>query len=102
MQNNLIIGRVVKDLELRTIKTEKGDYSVVTVTIAEGKGDDTVFLPIEVWGNMAENASKYLKKGQQVAYKYKISPNNYKDKDDKMHYDWKFTAIEQEFLGSKQ
>ena len=64
MQNNIIIGRITKDIELRT--TEKGT-NVVKLNIAVNNGkEDTTFFPITLFNKTAELVNKYCDKGDLI------------------------------------
>lgn len=95
----LMVGRITKDLELRYTPNNK---AVITVNLAIQNGkDDTTFLPITVFGNVAETTSKYCKKGDLIGIKGNIKNHNWKDKEGNMHYDYSFIAERVSFLSSK-
>ena len=95
----LMVGRITKDIELRYTPNNK---AVITVNIAIQNGkDDTTFLPITVFGNVAETTSKYCKKGDLIGIKGNIKNHNWQDKQGNMHYDYSFIAERVSFLSSK-
>lgn len=95
----LMVGRITKDIELRYTPNNK---AVITINLAiqNGKGD-TTFLPITVFGNMAETTSKYCKKGDLIGIKGNIKNHNWQDKEGNMHYNYNFIAERVSFLSSK-
>ena len=101
MNNILIcIGRITKDLELRYTTNNK---AVVNVSIAINNGkDDTTFIDVVVYGNIAETTSKYCKKGDLIGVQAKVVNNNWTDKDGKNHYDYKFMGYKVTFLSTKK
>src|ERR1035437_3357164 len=81
------IGNLTKDPELR--HTSSGTPTI-TFTLAvnteylDGKGNpvkETDFIPITTYGKQAENDSRYLKKGSQVAVKGRV--RSWYNKDEK-------------------
>ena len=100
--NNLLVlvGRITKDLELRYTTNNK---AVVNVSIAINNGkDDTTFIDVVVYGNIAETTSKYCKKGDLIGVQAKVVNNNWTDKDGKNHYDYKFMGYKVTFLSTKK
>ncbi len=86
MNKVILIGRLVKDPELR--QTPNG-VSVCKFNLAvnrqtEDKKAD--FISCAAWGKTAENLVKYMRKGNQIAVEGEIQTNNYKNKDGKQIY----------------
>ena len=61
MNNFLCTGRLTKDPELK-YTTENKPICSIDIAINNGK-DDTTFLPITIFGKMAEVTNEYCKKG---------------------------------------
>ena len=101
MNNVLVlVGRITKDLELRYTTNNK---AVVNIPLAINNGkDDTTFIDIVVYGNVAEMTSKYCKKGDLIGAQATIKNNNWTDKDGKNHYDYKFMGNKVTFLSTKK
>ena len=90
------IGRIVKKPELRYTSSNK---AVMQLDIAINNGkDDTTFLPITIFGKQAENVHKYCTKGDMLGIEGIIKNHNWKDKEEKMHYDYTFIGDRVEFL----
>lgn len=98
MNNFVCAGRLTKDPELRYTKDNK---AVCNINIAINDGDNTTFLPITIFGKPAEATNRYCKKGSQIAVSGTIKNNNWKDKEDKTHFDYVFMANKTTFLSSK-
>lgn len=100
MQNTiLMIGRITKDIELRYTPNNK---AVATIYLAvQNSKDDTTFLPITIFGSMAETTNKYCKKGDLIGIRGIIKNHNWQDKEGNMHYDYSFIAERVSFLSSK-
>lgn len=103
------IGRLTKDPDLRYTKSNQ---PVATFTLAidrqmskdkrdeaEANGWPTADFPrVTVWGNMAVNCEKYLKKGSQCAVVGRLQTGSYQDKDGKTVYTTEILAENVEFL----
>ena len=98
MNNFVCIGRLTKDPEIRYTKDNK---AVCSINIAINDGDNTTFLPITIFGKPAEATHKYCKKGDMMGISGTIKNNNWKDKEDKTHFDYIFVANKTTFLSSK-
>lgn len=101
MNNTLIcIGRITRNLELRYTTNNK---AVVNIPLAINNGkDDTTFIDIVVYGNVAEMTSKYCKKGDLIGAQATIKNNNWTDNNGNKHYDYKFMGYKVTFLSTKK
>ena len=94
-----VVGRITKNPELRYTSSNK---AVMQLDIAINNGkDDTTFLPITIFGKQAENIDKYCNKGDLLAIEGLIKNHNWKDKEEKMHYDYTFIVNRVDFLSTK-
>jgi single-strand DNA-binding protein len=86
-----LIGHLGKDPEVKTF----GDKKKVTLSIATTdsyknqkgeKVEDTQWHNLVIWGNLAEMAEKYLKKGAEIAVEGKLVHRVYEtDKGEKKY-----------------
>lgn len=61
------LGRLVKEVEVKTVDINGEDRSVLNNTLAISiSKDDTVFVDITAWGKIADTVGKYLRKGDEV------------------------------------
>ena len=109
MNNTIIIGRLVKDPEMRYVAATGNANTRFTVAVdrqlskekkqeAEAKGNPTAdFIPVTVWGKQAENCANYLAKGRMVAVSGRITTGSY-EKDGKRVYTTEVTAERVQFL----
>ncbi|MFA6829660.1 MAG: single-stranded DNA-binding protein [Bacilli bacterium] len=77
----VLVGRIVRDPELR--KTNSG-ISLTSFTIAvdnPGKEKSTSFIPCTCWNKTAEIVAKYCVKGSLVGVDGRLSQRNYEDKN---------------------
>lgn len=100
MNNLIITGRITKDLELRYTTNNK---AVVNIPLAVNNGkDDTTFIDVVVYGNVAETTYKYCKKGDLIGVQATIKNNNWTDSNGNKHYDYNFIASKVTFLSTKK
>ena len=101
----LIAGRLTRDPELRFTQKGQGvslfDVAVnrryKDLTTGEWK-DDTVFVPVTVWGQMAERCKEKLKKGSPVHVEGRLASSEYTDKTGQKRKVMKVTARRVQFL----
>lgn len=98
MNNVVLIGRLVRDPELRYLPN--GGNAVCKFTIAinkqlskdkkqemESKGQATAdFINIVAWGKQGENCANYLKKGRNVALQGRLQSGSYTADDGTKRY----------------
>lgn len=100
MNNTLIvIGRIVKDIDLK-YASNNNPFTKINLAINNGK-DDTTYLPITVFGKMAETIYKYCKKGDLIGVNATVKNQNWEDSQGNKHYDYSFIANKVSFLSSK-
>ena len=103
MNKVILIGRLCKDVESRTVATKDGDLSVSRYTLAvdrKGKKDETDFISCVCFGKTAEFAEKYLSKGMKVAIEGRIQTGKY-EKDGRTVYTTDIVVENHEFCERK-
>lgn len=105
MNRAIIVGRLGKDPELKDIKgTSLCSFSVATSEKWKDKNgqaqERTEWHNIKVFGPMADNCHKYLKKGSQVLVEGKIQTRSY-EKDGDKKYITEILASSVQFLDPK-
>ena len=100
MNKAILIGRLVKDPELRYTTN---NIPVATFALAVNRigSEETDYINIVVWRKQAENCSKYITKGSQVAIEGSIQVRNYEDKNGQKRYVTEVVAENVQFLDSK-
>lgn len=110
MNNVVLVGRLVKDVELKFIPGS--GQAVANMTLAvnkdlsrekkqefESAGKPTADFPrVIVFGKQAENCAQYLEKGRMVGIQGSIQTGSYKDSEGKQHYTTDVLANKVEFL----
>lgn len=110
MNNVILIGRLIKDVELRYTQSSNATYARFTIAVdrgmskdkkqeAEEKGQPTAdFINIVVWGKQAENCQKYLQKGRNVAIQGRIQSGSYTAQDGTKRYTTEVWAERVQFI----
>ena len=93
MNNVILIGRLIKDVELRYTQSSNATFARFTLAVdrgmskdkkqeAEANGQPTAdFINIVVWGKQAENCQRYLQKGRNVAIQGRLQSGSYTAQD---------------------
>lgn len=95
MNVSILIGRVVKDLELSG--TNNPYTKMVLAVDRVGKQGEADFIRVTIFGKQAESAVKYLSKGRKVAIQGHIQTGKY-TKDGKDVYTTDVIADRVEYL----
>lgn len=105
MNRVILVGRLVKDPELRRTNT---DVPVVQFALAVNRtftgnnGERQAdFINCVVWRNQAENLAKYMRKGSQIGVEGRIQVRNYEDAGGVKRYVTEVICDNIHFLESK-
>ena len=105
MNKVILIGRLTRDPELRTISNGASTTSftvAVNRTYTNQNGErDTDFINCVAWRRQAENIAKYCVKGTQVAVEGRIQTRNYDAQDGTKRYVTEVIADNVTFLSPK-
>lgn len=102
-----IIGNLGRDPELRYTPQGKAvcDFSLATNEKKRDKDgipqEIATWFRITLWGNQAEAASKYLKKGSQVYIEGRLGLEEWQDRDGNNRQTLTVQANELQFIGSR-
>lgn len=102
MNKVVLIGRLTKDPELKF--TPGTGTAVATFTIAvdrrfKKEGQPSAdFVPIVVWGKIAESTANYMSKGKLIGVSGRIETRSYEAKDGGRRYVTEVVADEVSFL----
>ena len=106
MNKVILIGRLTKDVELRYTQTNNTAVASFSLAVNRkfvkpGKERQADFFNIIAWNKLAENISKYLFKGNQVAISGRLETRSWDDQNGQKHYVTEVIAEEVDFIGSK-
>ena len=106
LNQTVIVGRLVKDPELR--ETESGK-KVTNITLAVPRsyknvnGEyDTDFISCVLWQGVAENTVAYIKKGDLLGIKGRIQTREYINDEEEKKFTTEVVAEKVTFLSSKK
>lgn len=106
MNKIILLGRLVKDPEVRVTPT---DRTVCTFTLAvdrpfsgkDGKREAD-FINIQTWNKTAELIGNYVSKGQRLLVDGRLQIRSYDGKDGQKHYATEVVADRVEFIERKE
>ena len=81
-----LIGRIVRDIDVRATQSNQQVATFVIAIDRPTKDKATDYISIVAWGKTAEFVSKYFKKGTRIGISGRIQTRNYDDKDGKRVY----------------
>lgn len=104
----IVAGNLARDPDVRYTVNKKA-YARFSVAVnyryrdQSGEYKDGVdFVPVTVWGNLADSCGKYLKKGSPVLIEGRVTTNSYEAKDGSgKRYFTEIYAEKVIFLGSR-
>lgn len=102
MNKSILIGRLTKDPSLKF--TPSTGTAVASFTLAvdrklKKEGQQSAdFIPVIVWGKLAENLCNYMTKGKMVSVAGRIETRSYEAKDGSRRYVTEVVAEEVQFL----
>lgn len=102
MNNVTIIGRITKDLEVRTTTTNQKSVCEFTLAVNRTGSEGTDFITCVVWNKPAENLAKYQGKGSLIAVTGQLRVETYKGNDDKTRYKTYVLVNNIEYLETKK
>ena len=103
-----LIGRLGQDPEVKQTKNGRtlARFSLATTEVYKNsqgeRTEETQWHPIVVWGERAEIAGKYLRKGKEVALEGKLVHRTYDDADGNKKYITEVVVNEFLMLGKKE
>lgn len=107
MNKLILMGRIVRDPEVRYSNGANGSTAVARYTLAvdrkfKQEGQPTAdFINCITFGKLGEFAEKYLHKGVKIAIVGRIQTGSYTNKDGQKIYTTDVVVEEQEFCESK-
>ena len=104
MNSTVLIGRLVKDPEIKYISDNQRAVTTFTLAVDRpfSKEKEADFLWIVVYGKPAENCVAYLTKGSQVCVQGRIQTGSYETKTGEKRYTTDIIADRVEFLSTKK
>jgi single-strand DNA-binding protein len=99
MNKVFLLGRLVRDPEIRTTQSGKMVTSFTLAVDRFGGGKDSAdFISIVTWEKLAENCGNSLSKGQRAMVEGRLQIRNYEGKDGQKRWVTEVIAQSVEFL----
>ncbi len=102
MNKVILLGRLVKDPEMRATQTGTQVASFTLAVNRRFEKDKADFFPVVAFKNTAEFIGKYLQKGIQINIVGRLQTRNYDAKDGTKRYVTEVIAEEVYFADSKK
>lgn len=102
MNNCNFIGRVTKDIELRTTKNGTNVCNIGIALMKKSKDEETTFLNITAYNKTAELCNDYVKKGDLIAIDCYVKNNNWEDENKNKHWENQFIARQVYFISQNK
>lgn len=104
MNKIIIVGRLTKDPELKTVKIGETETKVCNFTVAvndrnHAGQETTTYFRVAAWRGLADVCAQYLAKGRQVMVTGKVRLDTYTVSGN-IYNQMAISADEVEFLGS--
>ena len=96
-----LVGRVVRDLELKTTNSGKQVSSFALAVDGYGKDAPANFIDVVAWGKAAEILSQYATKGKQIGVTGRIQTRPWEDKEGNKRKATEVVVDQFQLLGSK-
>lgn len=101
INNVTLVGRVVRDLEVKTTNSGKEVASFALAVDGYGKDAPANFIDCVAWGKAAEILGQYATKGKQIAITGRIQTRPWEDKDGNKRKATEVVIDQFQLLGSK-
>lgn len=105
LNQTVIVGRIVKDPEVKELENGKKVSNITLAVPRSYKNKDgeyeTDFIDCTLWGSVAENTAEYCRKGDMVGVKGRVETDTY-EKDGQTHKSMNIVAEKLTFLSNKK
>ena len=100
MNKVILHGRLARDVDLRTTASGKSVAQVNIAVNRRGKDQGADFIPLVIWGQLAETFARYFYKGREVLVEGRMQVRNYDDKNGNKRYVTEVVVETFDFCGS--
>ena len=107
MNKIVLLGKLIKDPELRTIEEGNKVFTRFIIAVDRNfKAQDGTrkadLIPVTFWGRKAEVVCQYLKKGSYISLSGRLRTGSYEDKDGNKKYIAEVVAEDFKFVGGRK
>lgn len=107
MNKIVLVGKLIKDPELKTIEDGEKVFTRFIVAVernfkaADGTRKSDL-IPVTMWGRKAEVICKYMKKGSYISLSGRLRTGSYEDKLGNKKYIAEVVAEDFKFVGNRR
>lgn len=102
LNHNIIMGRFVKDPELRRTTNGKAVCSFTLAVDNPGKDSGASFIPFVAWEKTGEFIDQYFTKGSPIVVEGRLQSRQYETKDGKKQTVVEVVVTQAHFCGKKE
>ncbi|MDV4152605.1 single-stranded DNA-binding protein [Clostridium sp. AL.422] len=107
MNKIVLLGKLIKDPELRTLEDGNKLFSRFIIAVDRNfKAQDGTrkadLIPVTFWGRKAEVVCQYLKKGSYISLSGRLRTGSYEDKEGNKKYIAEVVAEDFKFVGGRK
>lgn len=104
MNNVSIVGRITKNLEIKTYNEGDGKYTSFTIAVQDylGKEESVSFIDVVAFGKKAEVLCSYGEKGTLIAVNGKLKSSSYINREGIKRYTTNILLEDFKFLGKSK
>lgn len=104
MNKVILVGRLSRDPELRTLASGKSvcTFIVITDVFTDVAPIGSEYSPVVAWDRLGEIAGRYLGKGQRVAIDGRLQTRSWDDDRGARHWKTEIVASHIELLSGRQ
>ena len=104
MNKVLLVGRLTRDPELRSLPSGKhvATFTIATNEYRSGKDERTEYHPCVAWDRLAEITGQFLSKGQLVDIEGRLQTRQWDDDAGKRHWKTEIVANHVEMLSGRK
>lgn len=107
MNKIVLLGKLIKDPELKTIENSEKVFTRFIVAVERNfksldgtrKSD---LIPVTIWGRKAEVICKHMTKGSYISLSGRLKTGSYEDKQGNKKYIAEVVAEDFKFVGNKK
>ena len=99
---SVLMGRLVRDPELRRTNTNKAVTSFTIAVDNFGKDSGASFIPCVAWEKTGEFINNYFIKGSQIAVEGRLVSRQYETKDGRKQTALELVVTQAHFCGKKE
>lgn len=107
MNKIVLLGKLIKDPELRTLEDNNKMFTRFIIAVDRNfKAQDGTrkadLIPVTFWGRKAEVVCQYLRRGSYISLSGRLRTGSYEDRDGNKKYIAEVVAEDFKFVGNRR